>query len=281
MYSGNRTVVGSYGASNTAATMIRSYGVVIIARSTSANGTLTSYYNIDSGNYSSYALPLTGGSITGTLTVAKLATLTGGATIPSSASLKIGDAELTWDGTALKVNKPFYSTSEITAGGSSDSTSSSTTTAGTLAALTDTTITSAADGDILVYDKSTTHWINVAQSTLKTDLTGYATEAWVEAQGYITASGSITGNAATATTATKLGTTTVGSSTKPIYLNAGTATAFSTTVGSSTKPIYLSSGTITAMSTTVGSASVPVYMNAGNHHQGNSQLHVLCPHQFG
>lgn len=54
---------------------------------------------------------------------------------------------------------------------------------------------------------------------------------------------STTGNAATAT---KLGTATVGSSVKPIYLNAGTATASTSTIGSSTKPIYMSNGTITA-----------------------------------
>lgn len=41
-------------------------------------------------------------------------------------------------------------------------------------------------------------------------------------------SGSCTGNAATATTATKLGSSTVGGTTQPIYLNAGTATACNT-----------------------------------------------------
>ena len=46
--------------------------------------------------------------------------------------------------------------------------------------------------------------------------------------GYITSSGSITGNAATAT---KIGTATVGSSTKPVYINAGTPTAISYALG--------------------------------------------------
>ena len=41
----------------------------------------------------------------------------------------------------------------------------------------------------------------------------------------------VSGNAATATTATKLGSSTVGSSSLPIYLNAGTPTACSTTLG--------------------------------------------------
>lgn len=54
---------------------------------------------------------------------------------------------------------------------------------------------------------------------------------------------SITGNAATAT---KLGTATVGSTSKGIYLNAGVPTAMSATVGDSTIPVYMNAGTITA-----------------------------------
>ena len=48
--------------------------------------------------------------------------------------------------------------------------------------------------------------------------------------------------------ASKLGTSTIGNSSKPIYLNAGTPTACSTTVGSSTRPIYSNAGTLTALS---------------------------------
>lgn len=62
-------------------------------------------------------------------------------------------------------------------------------------------------------------------------------------------SNNTTGNAATAGTADKLGTSTVGSGTKPIYLNSGTAAASSSTVGSDTTPVYLNSGTITALQT--------------------------------
>ena len=76
-------------------------------------------------------------------------------------------------------------------------------------------------------------------------------------------SGSCTGNAATATTATKLGTATVGSATKPIYLNAGTATATTSTVGGTSKPMYLKAGVMTAISDTVGGVAKPVYLNAG------------------
>lgn len=57
---------------------------------------------------------------------------------------------------------------------------------------------------------------------------------------------------ATATTATKLGAATVGSGIKPIYLNAGTATASSSTVGSSTRPVYMNAGTITQCGTSLG-----------------------------
>ena len=71
--------------------------------------------------------------------------------------------------------------------------------------------------------------------------------------------GSCTGNAATATTASKLGTATVGSGTKPIYLNAGTATASSSTVGDASTPVYLSSGTITKCT---GVATNKVYKGA-------------------
>ena len=67
----------------------------------------------------------------------------------------------------------------------------------------------------------------------------------------------------TVAVANKLGTATVGSGVKPIYLNAGTATASTSTVGAANKGVYMSSGTITAMSSTVGSTTVPVYMNAG------------------
>lgn len=73
---------------------------------------------------------------------------------------------------------------------------------------------------------------------------------------------------------TKLGTATVGSGVKPIYLNAGTPTASSSTIGAANKGVYLSSGSITPMSATVGSASLPVYMNAGTITQCSTTLGV-------
>lgn len=60
----------------------------------------------------------------------------------------------------------------------------------------------------------------------------------------------VTGNAATATVASKLGTATVGGTARGIYLNAGVATAMSATVGNSGLPVYMNAGTITACSNT-------------------------------
>ena len=71
----------------------------------------------------------------------------------------------------------------------------------------------------------------------------------VEAETFV---GALSGNATTATTASKLGSSTVGGTAKPIYLSSGTATACSATVGSSTIPVYMSAGTITQCSTTLG-----------------------------
>ena len=63
--------------------------------------------------------------------------------------------------------------------------------------------------------------------------------------------------------ATKLGTTTVGSGVKPIYLNSGTATASASTVGSNTKPIYMTNGALTASTADIGSSTKPIYMLDG------------------
>lgn len=63
--------------------------------------------------------------------------------------------------------------------------------------------------------------------------------------------GSLSGNASSAT---KLGSSTVGSSVKPIYLNKGAAIASSSTVGSATRPVYLNNGAITQGTYTLGAA---------------------------
>lgn len=85
-----------------------------------------------------------------------------------------------------------------------------------------------------------------------------------------TGANTITINSSYSTTATKLGTSTVGGAAKPIYLNAGTATACSSTVGSGLKPVYMSSGTITASTSTKGSTTKPVFLSSGTITEGST-----------
>lgn len=101
---------------------------------------------------------------------------------------------------------------------------------------------------------------NYKKILTETDITGYATQSWA-AEKFPNKTGagasgtwgiSISGNATTATTASKLGSTTIGGSAKPIYLSSGTPTACSATVGSTTVPVYMNAGTITQCSTTLG-----------------------------
>ena len=86
-----------------------------------------------------------------------------------------------------------------------------------------------------------------------------ATQSWASGQ-FPTKTGTgasgtwdidISGSASTATTASKLGSTTIGGSAKPIYLSSGVPTACSATVGSTTVPVYMNAGTITQCSTTL------------------------------
>ena len=96
-------------------------------------------------------------------------------------------------------------------------------------------------------------------------LVGNQGNEWFEAANIYATTfyGALSGNATTATTATKLGTANVGSGTQHFYLNAGTATASTSTVGGTAKPMYLKAGVMTAISDTIGSTSLPVYLNAG------------------
>ncbi len=87
--------------------------------------------------------------------------------------------------------------------------------------------------------------VNTASTIVKRDANGNFIA------GTITAN--LTGNATTATTATKLGSTSVGSGAKPIWLNQGTPTASTNTIGSATRPIYLNAGTLTAGTYTIAS----------------------------
>ena len=96
-------------------------------------------------------------------------------------------------------------------------------------------------------------------------LVGNQGNEWFEAANIYATTfyGALSGNATTATTATKLGTANVSSGTQHFYLNGGTATASTSTVGGTAKPMYLNAGVMTTISATVGSTSLPVYLNAG------------------
>lgn len=103
-------------------------------------------------------------------------------------------------------------------------------------------------------------WANIYAGNVYMGSNLVATQTWSSGQ-FPTKTGtgasgtwgiSISGNATTATTASKLGSTTIGGSAKPIYLSSGTPTACSATVGSATVPVYMNAGTITQCSTTLG-----------------------------
>lgn len=96
-------------------------------------------------------------------------------------------------------------------------------------------------------------------------LVGSQGNEWFEAANIYatTFHGALSGNAATATTASKLGTANVGSGTQHFYLSGGTATASTSTVGGTAKPMYLRAGVMTAISDTVGGTAKPIFLNAG------------------
>lgn len=107
---------------------------------------------------------------------------------------------------------------------------------------------------------SPTTWANAYWGNLYMNDNLVATQIWSNSQYPLKtgtgASGTwdinISGNASTASAASKLGSTTIGGSAKPIYLSSGTPTACSATVGSATVPVYMNAGTITQCSTTLG-----------------------------
>lgn len=124
-------------------------------------------------------------------------------------------------------------------------------------------ISNSGSGNAVTAISASGHTLTVTKGATyltSSSLDGYATQTWA-AEKFPNKTGtgasgtwgiSITGNATTATTASKLGSTTIGGSAKPIYLSSGTPTACSATVGSATVPVYMNAGTITQCSTTLG-----------------------------
>lgn len=124
-------------------------------------------------------------------------------------------------------------------------------------------ISNSGSGNAVTSITASGHTLTVAKGATyltSSSLDGYATQTWSNSQYPLKtgtgASGTwdinISGNASTASAASKLGSTTIGGSAKPIYLSSGTPTACSATVGSATVPVYMNAGTITQCSTTLG-----------------------------
>ena len=134
------------------------------------------------------------------------------------------------------------------------------------------------DGNLYIGNSSNDGWVYVQDMASQNGTTYWN----ITQAGSATFKGTVTapkfsGNATTATTASKLGSSSVGSNTRHFYLNAGTATASTATVGGTAKPMYLKSGIMTAISVTVGSASKPVYLNGGTITACSSSLTDYLP----
>lgn len=138
------------------------------------------------------------------------------------------------------------------------------------------------DGNLYIGNSSNDGWVYVQDMASQNGTTYWN----ITQAGSATFKGTVTaptfsGNATTATTASKLGSSSVGSNTRHFYLNAGTATASTATVGGTAKPMYLKSGVMTAISVTVGSASKPVYLNGGTITACSSSLTDYLPLKGG
>jgi len=119
-----------------------------------------------------------------------------------------------------------------------------------------------ADGNVISSSYASSLSINGTVLTLKSKSNETLVSATItNALNASTASYATT--AGSAGSAAYLGSSTIGSGKKPIYLSSGEATESSETVGGTKKPVYLSSGTITACSATVGNSHTPVYMSSG------------------
>ena len=82
----------------------------------------------------------------------------------------------------LRLNGNVYSTGGVSAGGPGAGGGGGS--ASSLSELSDVSLSGLTAGQLLKYNGS--HWVNFDQSEITPDLTGYATESWVQSQGYLT-----------------------------------------------------------------------------------------------
>lgn len=83
----------------------------------------------------------------------------------------------------------LYTNGFLSALGLNDDTGAGGCGATSLSELTDVSLASLAANNVLVYDG--THWVNRPMSSIRPDLTGYATQSWVTGQGYLTSESSL------------------------------------------------------------------------------------------
>jgi hypothetical protein len=147
------------------------------------------------------------------------------------------DADPVW---AIRAKLDFYSDGEVSAYGIGSSSGGSGG-ASMLADLNDVALSSLGSGQLLRYDG--THWVNIDESAITPDLTGYATEEWVSGKiptalpnPYALAFGtkSYDGGAAMEITASDLGAATTSDLAKYLPLSGGTMTGAITTFSGST-----------------------------------------------
>lgn len=210
--------------------------------------------------------------------------------------IQVGSARLRYDSAnnAIYVQKSdgsvcnFYSTGEVSAYGIG----SSTTLSGFLNDLEDVTIDNVSTGQALIYNGS--QWTN---QTIQQGLDEEELQRYLDNRGYIpsdaTTNIGTAGKLAYYSGASTIDdyTSTVGSNTKFIYLNAGVPTVSNSTIGSTNSPVYINNGTFTPVSydlnanlqagvtgrlayysgtntvgnysVTAGSTYTPIYLNAG------------------
>lgn len=122
-----------------------------------------------------------------------LITANGGVAIPSTASIKIGDCVITWDGTGLKFSKGIYSEEFVSAKGTNQEGGNGGTTGIDIDALW--RLLGASTNEQIAHSHLTTALLEYAKKTDIPSLDGYATQKWVSEQGYLksVAWGDVTG----------------------------------------------------------------------------------------
>lgn len=113
--------------------------------------------------------------------------------------------------------------------------------------------------------QSATGMMSAADKTKLDGIANGATKVIVDSALSSTSANPVQNKAVNTALAGKVnGSGSIGSATRPIYVNNGTATMSSASVGADDQLVYMSGGVITASDKTVGSASKPIFMSDGH-----------------